>query len=494
MTGPVRSLAVSVLAWVAGCAPSEVEELPASDAGRDGSRVLAQVNGAAITLSDFRRSLERAPAGLGELSPERYLQALIDEELLFQEAERRGLADSTDFGQALQKETRRLALRELYRREGIPLDPPADEEMRAWFQSSPFRQRVRFSTLMVEDSGQIPQILAELEKGGDFEALSMKYSRDSRILDRNADMGFHRWGTTMPAYRPVAELAFATPVGEIGGPLQAAGGYFLVKVTEVKPVDFEVEREAVERLMILERMSGPLEKYFDELRREYGLRIDESGLAVLAAEFVDPSAASAHQGHGSHRVGEKEGDGEKRATAAPDTAAGWAAVVTFRGGGLSVAQCRALLGESGKQAYPTIASLRHRLVQVVSREALALHEILRMKLLGVPEVKDGVARARRTLLVRLMREQLMSEAAPADENKEKLYFAIHRERYLRSGVEPDFEEVREQVRRDYLHDMREKLFQVVLGGLRKRHESGIVVHEDPLRKAAGIWDEQTGGS
>ena len=123
MTGPVRSLAVSVLAWVAGCATSEVEELPASDAGRDGSRVLAQVNGAAITLSDFRRSLERAPAGLGELSPERYLQALIDEELLFQEAERRGLADSTDFGQALQKETRRLALRELYRREEDPPGP-----------------------------------------------------------------------------------------------------------------------------------------------------------------------------------------------------------------------------------------------------------------------------------------------------------------------------------------------------------------------------------
>ena len=365
--------------------------------------------------------------------------------------------------------------------------------MRAWFQSSPLRQRVRFSALMVEDPGQIPQILAELEKGGDFEALSMQYSRDSRILDRNADMGFHRWGTTMPAYRPVADLAFATPVGEIGGPLRAAGGYFLVKVTEVKPVDFEVEREAVERLMIQERLSGPLEKYFDELRREYDLRIDEAGLAVLAAEFVDPSS-SGNQGHGSHRGGKKEGGGEETAMAAPDTTGGPAAAVTFRGGRLSVAQCRALLGESGKRAYPTIAALRNHLVQVVSREALALHEILRMKLLAVPEVKDGVARARRTLLVRHMREQLMSEAAPADENKEKLYFAIHRERYLRSGVEPAFEEVREQVRRDYLHDMREKLFQVVLGGLRKRYQSGIVVHEDPLRQAAGIWDEQTGGS
>ena len=494
MTGPVRSLAGPVLVWVAGCATSEVEELPERDAGSDESGVLAQVNGAVITLSDFRRSLERAPAGLGELSPERYLQALIDEELLLQEAERRGLAEAADFQRSLQKETRRLALRELYRREGIPLAPPSDEEMRAWFESSPYRYLVRFSALMVENVELIQQILAELEQGADFEALSIKHSRDSRIVDRNADMGFHRWGTTSPAYRPVADLAFATPVGEIGGPVRAADGYFLIKVTGVKPVSFDVEREAVERLMIEERLSGPLEKYYGALRRDYGLRIDEAGLAALAAEFVDPSASSHHQGHGTHGRGKKMGGREKMTMAAADTGGGSTTVVAFRGDRLSLARCRALLRDSGREAFPTIAALRNHLAQVASREALALHEILRMKLLTMPEVENGVARARRKLLVGRMRKQLMAEAAPADENKEKLYFAIHKERYLRSGVEPGFEEVREQVRRDYLHDMREKLFQLALGGLRKRYEKGIVVHEEPLRQAAELWREQGGGS
>ena len=500
MMTQVRSLVGPVLIYVAGCGTGEVEEPPgggavsAGDAHPQESGVVAEVNDAVITLSDFRRSLERAPEGRGELSPQRYLQALIDEELLVQEAERRGLDQATDIKQSLHRETRLRALRELYRREGISLDPPTDEEMRAYFESSPYRHRVRFSTLMVRSAEQIPTILEELESGAEFEAVSMKYSQDSRILDRNADMGFHRWGSTSPAYRPIADMAFSTSLGEIGGPLEAADGYFLIKVTEVRPVSFEVERGTIERLMVEKRLSGPLANYYDRLRQEYDLKIDEDGLAALAAELVDRSASSHHHGQGHHGGGHSSGHGEGHAqmsmTPSNDGDAS-PIVVTFRGDSLSLAQCRSLLTESGKGAYPSIEALRTHLTQVASREALAVHEILRLELLNAPNVQDGLARARRRLLLRRIREKLTANAAPADENKEQLYYEIHRERYLVSGEEPGLEAVLERVRADYLRDMREKLFQLALGRLRKRYENGIVVYDDLLQQAADLWRQET---
>ncbi len=498
MTRRVLSLAGLVLTVVAGCSTGEVEAppasgaVPASEARKEESQVVAQVNDAVITLSDFRRSLARAPGGRAELSPQRYLQALIDEELLVQEAERRRLGQATDLEQSLHRETRLLALRELYSREGISLDPPTDEEMRAYFESSPYRQRVRFSALMVSSAEQIPAILEELESGAEFEAVSMKFSQDSRILARNADMGFHRWATTSPAYRPVADMAFSTAPGEIGGPLEAADGHFLIKVTEVRPVSFEVERDAIERLMVEERLARPLADYYDRLRQEYDLQIDEDGLAALAAELVDPSASSQHHGHhgGGHSSGHHEGHVQMSMTASDDDDPS-AIVVTFRGDSLSLAQCRTLLRKSRKGAYPTIEALRNHLTQVASREALAVHEILRLELLQTANVQDGLARARRRLLLRRMREKLTADAAPADENKEQLYYEIHRERYLVSGEEPGLEAVLERVRADYLRDMREKLFQLALGRLRKRYENGIVVYDDLLQQGADLWRQET---
>ena len=73
---------------LSGCGESGEEVL--NLAGKD--VVLAEVNERQITLETYRQYVDRVQADLREgIGPQRYLQAIIEEELLLQEAEGLGL-------------------------------------------------------------------------------------------------------------------------------------------------------------------------------------------------------------------------------------------------------------------------------------------------------------------------------------------------------------------------------------------------------------------
>lgn len=468
------------LMWVAACA--DREDVPEEV-------VLAQVNDETITLAEYRLALERTPEAVrNEVEPESYLQALIDEEVLVQEAVRRGLDRESDFEQAFERESREPALRELYRREGIPLDEPTEEEVRAYFEASPYSREVRFSVVMLGNPEQMPRILEELRGGADFEEVSMRYSTDRRVLDRKADMGYHRWGHAAPAYAPVAEKAFSMGPGEVAGPMHVADGHFLIKVTDVRPVDFEEERENVEKVVAAARLRAPLARYYESLRRKYDLQVVEAGLAELARELVNPSAGT---GHGTHRAMGHSAHAKKKPATAPSTGDPSVAVVTVHGDTLRLARCRSLIEESGRREYASTGTLRRHLLQQVCREVLIPQEIDRLEIAETPAVQDERARISRRLLVRDMEKLLMRDAPTPDDNKLRLYYARNRDRYLTAGHQP-FAEVRVQVWEDYREHQRKGVLRSLARRLRRQHAEKISVREDRVRGLARLGEEKEG--
>ena len=183
--------------------------------------VLVEVGQAAIRVADYRQYIARvSPELRAEYGAEQLLEAIVEQTLLVQEAERRGLGESAEFLQWQAQVKARLVQRALYERAGIAQPEVAEQELRAYFQRSPYNRRVRFSLLMVRDQEQLPGILAALAEGADFEELSLQHSQDSRILERRADMGYHRWGDTMASHAALTERAFSMQVGEISEPMQ----------------------------------------------------------------------------------------------------------------------------------------------------------------------------------------------------------------------------------------------------------------------------------
>ena len=361
--------------------------------------VLVEVGPTAIRVADYRQFIARvAPELRVEYGAEKLLEAIVEQTLLVQEAERRGLGESAEFVQWQTQTQARLVQQALYERAGIVQPEVAEEELRAYFQRSPYNRRVRFSLLMVREQEQLPEILAALAEGADFEELSMQHSQDSRILERQADMGYHRWGDTMASHAALTERAFSMQVGEISEPMQVADGYFLIKLTDMHPVSFEQERETIQRLVLREKLGRQLLAYYDTLHVRYNVRYEPDGLA---------------------------------ADRSPE-----AVVAAYDGGTLTVAQAHELLkGQSTGEKV---------LRREVGRHVLVPLETARLALADDPDLQRELERLRQMQLARRLQDALQAQVPPPNPNGLSLFYEEHKLRY----TAPAEVEVRRLLARD----------------------------------------------
>lgn len=363
------------------------------------STALAKVGSVEIGTARYQRYLQRIPEPMRDaMEPSRYVDALIEEELLVQEAEARGLHRSPQVQTAVERERIGLLQRLLYARVGVGPRTPSEDSLRAYFARSPYSRKVRFSLLMVRDSTAVAPLLSQLRQGADFEELSQRHSQDPRILERNADMGYHRWGETMPAYAALTEKAFDMQVGQLAGPLKVADGYFIIKLTDVHPVSFEQERETVEKLVTREGVGHQLLAYYDSLHARYSVRYSEGGVAALLKAL-----------------------GDNTAPANPAVE-----VVSYEGGSLSLE--RAVEMMRGIAAIDT-AAFALALRREFARQVLASLEVVRLDLVNDPEVAAGAETARRQYVVRRLKEQLLAQAPEPNVNALRLFFEEQKVRY-----------------------------------------------------------------
>ena len=391
----------SALLGLIGCA----EDGPAVATVATEDAVLVEVGQMAIRVADYRHYIARvAPELRVEYGAEKLLEAIVEQTLLVQEAERRGLGESAEFLQWQAQAQARLVQQALYERtlgSSSPRSPRRN--CGPHFQRSPYNRRVRFSLLMVRDQEQLPEILAALAEGADFEELSMRHSQDSRILERQADMGYHRWGDTMASHAALTERAFSMQIGEISEPMQVADGYFLIKLTDMHPVSFEQERETIQRLVLREKLGRQLLAYYDTLHVRYNVRYEPDGL-----------------------------------TGSPE-----AVVAAYDGGVLTVAQARELLRAA--QAPSTgSGAISKVLRREVGRRVLVPLETARLALADDPDLQRELERLRQMQLARRLQDALQAQVPPPNPNGLSLFYEEHKLRY----TAPAEVEVRRLLARD----------------------------------------------
>lgn len=144
--------------------------------------------------------------------------------------------------------------------------PVSDEEAQAEFAKSsdayqsPERRSVRH--ILVADEKRAEQIVAELRRGADFEALAATSSIDSGSAAKGGDLGLSERSAFVPAF---AEVAFSLKPGVLGGPVKTEFGYHIIRVDSVEAgraktfdevrvelVESLRQRKAVDRLAELE--------------------------------------------------------------------------------------------------------------------------------------------------------------------------------------------------------------------------------------------------
>lgn len=286
---PGRRLAVhagaALLAAVLAAAPAMAEDAPAPDP----NKVVATVNGQNITEAEVALAEEELDPQLGELPPDQRranaLSALIDIRLMAAEEEKTGIADTDDFKRRMDFLRLRALHSEFVGNKVAKAVTEADVRARydKEIAAAPPVNEVRASHILVKTEDEAKAIIAELEKGGDFEAIAKEKSQDPGSGASGGDLGFFGPGRMVPEFE---QAAMALEVGQYTKePVKSQFGWHVIKVTDKRPQQppaYEQVRGEIRSIMLRE-------KYFAEvaaLRKGADVKIEDPALAS-AVDAVD---------------------------------------------------------------------------------------------------------------------------------------------------------------------------------------------------------------
>ncbi|UCG38478.1 MAG: peptidylprolyl isomerase [bacterium] len=346
-------LVLLVLLMMVSCTRSpqdqgKTDQSGSTDGQGTSAEVAAMVNGSPIMLSEVRTainnialqngmSLAQTDALLNQIGP-RILEQLIDGELLFTEAVRKGLEAPEDevqtaftslsgqfetpeqfqaemqtrgYTEETLKENMRkqITIRKLIDQEIVPSAEVPEETIREAYDSNPQNfvrpEEVQASHILIKSSSSDPQEKKDealdrareiasraRQKDADFAELAKKYS-EGPSAPQGGDLGYFSQGRMV---KPFEDAAFSMQVDEVSEPVLTEFGYHIIKVTGKRPggkVTFDEVREKL-ALDLKNRMVNELiTRKISDLRQSAAIEVRFQPAATPA-----PSPAPSQQQEG----------------------------------------------------------------------------------------------------------------------------------------------------------------------------------------------------
>jgi len=206
----------------------------AQDAPSD--KVVATVNGEAITEADLALAAQDFRDTLMQLPPQERLTGLIngiiDIRLMARAAEVAGVEKDEEAARRL-RFVRDRALRAEYLRANV-FGAISDEAVKAKYDEETAAfvpgEEIRASHILVETEDEAKAIVAELDKGGDFAAIAKDKSIDLGSGANGGDLDFFARGRMV---KPFEDAAFALEVGKYTStPVKSDFGFHIIKVVD----------------------------------------------------------------------------------------------------------------------------------------------------------------------------------------------------------------------------------------------------------------------
>jgi peptidyl-prolyl cis-trans isomerase C len=223
-----------------------------------GDPVLARVGDQEIHLNDLRGAAATLPPNLRSM-PEQVLypmllDRMIDQDALVAEARRIGLDKEPDVRRQVKMAEDSALQRALLMKEVSP--QITDEAVRARYEkdiaNKPGAEEVHAKHILVDSEAQAKDIITQLQKGANFDALAKQYSKDTAASGGD-DLGFFKKQDMVPEF---AAAAFALQPGQITQtPVHTQFGWHVIEVTERrqdKPPSFDEAKGELRQRMAQE--------------------------------------------------------------------------------------------------------------------------------------------------------------------------------------------------------------------------------------------------
>lgn len=230
-----KAPALAAAALLLGGAPAGDAQEKSGAPARDANAVVIEVNEKKITLKDIEERLKLlAPAVRIRIRENkgRFLDGLVQGELLYQEAIRRRMDASPEIRRKVESLRRRLVIERLLNR-GLEKEEASDQQLRDFFLANRERFRrkesVTLGHIVLKTEREAWDAVAELRRGVPFAQVARRRSIFESTRDSGGMMGTAERGALEKA---LEEAAFRLPVGQPSEPIKTSAGWQVIRVTE----------------------------------------------------------------------------------------------------------------------------------------------------------------------------------------------------------------------------------------------------------------------
>ena len=221
---------------------------------------IAIVNGKAVpkARSDFliKQVTAQAAAQNQQLPPDldqRAKEKVVLDEIFYQEARRRGLADSADYKQQLELASQGLLVQTLFtdfRAKNKISDADVQAEYDK-FKAQSSGTEYRASHILVEKEEDAKALIAQIKGGGNFDELAKKNSKDPGSGENGGDLDFANPSSYVPEFSAALVKLKKGEMTET--PVKTQFGYHIIMLADTREAKFpplaEVKPQIEQRLM-----------------------------------------------------------------------------------------------------------------------------------------------------------------------------------------------------------------------------------------------------
>jgi peptidyl-prolyl cis-trans isomerase C len=279
-------LVAIALIFVASCA---------KDSGTKGSTVV-KVGGKAITQEDVQAEINALPEMAkaffqGAEGTERFIDELVKKEMLYLEAQKRGLGKSKDFQRQVEEFKKLTLINQLLEKEMEAASKITEQEIKDYYDNNKdeftLNNQIRLSHIVVKTDDEARQVLERLQKGEDFAKVASALSQDKASAKSGGDIGIFKRGEMVPE---LESAAFSLKKGAVSMPVKLKDSIHILKVTDAKGtlVEFEKVKSVIGQKITAERQQKSFDKLLEDIKKNYKVEKNKDAIAKLKIAPAQP--------------------------------------------------------------------------------------------------------------------------------------------------------------------------------------------------------------
>ena len=212
---------------------------------------IAKVNGVAVPRSRQDLLMQQQGArGMPDNDQTRAMvrEELINREVLFQEAQKSGVGKRPEV-QAQLDMTRQEVMVSAYIRDWAKANPVSDADVQKEYERAKAQtgdKEYKARHILVETEEQAKSLIAELKKGGKFDELATKNSKDPGSAQRGGDLDWNVPGTFDKQFSDAMVKLEKGKYTEV--PVRTRFGFHIILLDDVRPVKFPALNEVRPRI------------------------------------------------------------------------------------------------------------------------------------------------------------------------------------------------------------------------------------------------------